>query len=139
MAQGWEHFPHGADVGVCGYGDTMAQAFEQAAMAMMAAAVELGTVVATDLVEIDCSAPDRELLLADWLNALVYETATRKMLFSRFEVATDGLELHGKAWGEAVDPARHELIVEIKGATLTGLRVAQQADGVWVAQCVVDV
>jgi SHS2 domain-containing protein len=29
---GWEHFPHGADVGVRGFGATAAAAFEQAAL-----------------------------------------------------------------------------------------------------------
>ena len=29
--------------------------------------------------------------------------------------------------------------VEVKGATMTGLRVAQERDGSWVAECVVDV
>lgn len=139
MARGWEHFPHDADVGVRGYGDTLAQAFEQAALALMAAAVEPGTVAAAEAIEIDCAAPDSELLLTDWLNALVYEMATRKMLFSRFEVTTDGRRLHGKAWGEAVDAGRHELIVEVKGATLTGLKVARDPNGLWVAECVVDV
>jgi SHS2 domain-containing protein len=47
--------------------------------------------------------------------------------------------LTGQAWGESIDPARHPLVVEIKAATLTSLRVAQGADGLWTAQCVVDV
>jgi tRNA nucleotidyltransferase (CCA-adding enzyme) len=38
-----------------------------------------------------------------------------------------------------MDPARHELGVEVKGATYTALSVAQDASGAWVAQCVVDV
>jgi protein archease len=135
----WEHFPHGADIGVRGYGHTMAEAFEQAALAMEAAAVEPGTVVPATAIELECTAPDAELLLNAWLNAIVYEMATRGMLFARFTVGIDGDRLHGKAWGEALDRRRHELIVEVKGATLTGLRVAQQGGGEWIAQCVVDV
>jgi protein archease len=134
----WEHFPHGADIGVRGYGATMAQAFEQAALAMMAAAVEPGTVKPAAVIDLDCAAPDAELLLNAWLNAIVYEIATRGMLFARFEVAIDGDRLEGRAWGEPLDRKRHDLIVEVKGATLTGLRVAQDDDG-WIAQCVVDV
>ena len=138
MTQSWEHFPHGADVGVRGRGATIAEAFEQAALALMAASVEPGTVAARECVEIECTAPDTELLLVDWLNAIIYEMATRKILFARFEVAIDGNTLRGKAWGEAVDP-RHDLIVEVKGATLTGLHVAREPDDTWLAQCVVDV
>jgi tRNA nucleotidyltransferase (CCA-adding enzyme) len=72
-------------------------------------------------------------------NALIYEMATRRMLFSSFIVSIDGVELHATAWGEAVDRARHEPAVEVKGATYTALRVEQQAGGRWQAQCVVDV
>jgi len=35
--------------------------------------------------------------------------------------------------------ARHQPTVEVKGATYTELKVAQDALGQWVAQCVVDV
>jgi SHS2 domain-containing protein len=78
------------------------------------------------------------LLLVDWLNALVYEMATRHMLFGRFDVAIDGATLKATAWGERVDVARHEPAVEIKGATYTALRL-ERLDGHWVAQCIVDV
>jgi tRNA nucleotidyltransferase (CCA-adding enzyme) len=89
-------------------------------------------------VTIACEAPDAELLLAEWLNALVFEMSTRKMLFSRFAVTLDGGRLRAQAWGEPVDAARHQPAVEAKGATYTGLRVAP-ADGGWLAQTVVDV
>jgi SHS2 domain-containing protein len=75
----------------------------------------------------------------NWLNALIYEMAVRHMLFSRFEVKIDGLRLTATAWGERLDIREHEPAVEIKGATLTELKVAQKANGLWVAQCVVDV
>ena len=45
---------------------------------------------ATSPVEIACDAPDDEHLLVDWLNTLVYEMATRRMLFAAFVVAIEG-------------------------------------------------
>ncbi len=135
----WEHFPHEADVGVRGRGATLAEAFEQAALAMTAAITEPERVDAREAVDIACEAPDDELLLVDWLNALVYEMATRKLLFSRFEVRIDGHRLAARAWGEPADAARHQPAVEVKGATYTALRVAREPDGSWLAQCVVDV
>jgi tRNA nucleotidyltransferase (CCA-adding enzyme) len=138
MAGRWEHFSHDADIGIRGFGATPAEAFEQAALAMSAAICELGTIGASESIAIKCQAPDRELLFVEWLNALIYEMSTRRMLFSRFTVQLDGGQLQGRAWGEPVDRMRHEPAVEIKGATYTALRVAQQA-GEWVAQTVVDV
>jgi len=138
MTARWEHFPHVADVGVRGFGSTAAEAFEQAALAMTAVVTDLEAVWPREAVAIECEAPDQELLLAEWLNCLVFEMATRRMLFGRFSVQLDGTRLHAQAWGERVDAVRHHPAVEIKGATYTALRVAQEPDG-WVAQTVVDV
>jgi SHS2 domain-containing protein len=138
MAARWEHFEHGADVGVRGFGVSKGEAFEQAARALTAAITDLGAVEARDTVTIACEAPDDELLFAEWLNALVYEMATRKMLFSRFSVRLEGTHLSAEVRGERVDVARHHPAVEVKGATYTALRVARVGDE-WVAQTVVDV
>jgi SHS2 domain-containing protein len=136
---GWEHFPHDADIGVRGYGATKAEAFANAALAMTAVITEPEKVAPSDTIEIACSAPDDGLLLNAWLNALIYEMATRRMLFGRFSVTIDGRSLTARASGEAVDRARHEPAAEVKGATLTDLRVETLPDGRWRAQCVVDV
>lgn len=135
----WEHFDHGADIGVRGIAPTLAGAFEQAAVAMTAAMVDPQTVEAKERIELQCQAPDPELLLVDWLNALVYEMATRKMLFVRFAVNIEGEQLRASAWGEPVDVHRHEPAVEVKGATYTALRVHQDDAGHWIAETVIDV
>jgi SHS2 domain-containing protein len=134
----WEHYPHQADVGVRGMGASKAEAFEQAALAMTAAVADLHSVHPLQRISVHCQAPDEELLLAEWLNALVYEMATRRMLFSRFAITLEDHELLGSAWGEPVDPARHHPAVEVKGATYTTLRVAREGEG-WMAQTVIDV
>jgi SHS2 domain-containing protein len=134
----WEHYEHDADIGVRGFGASAAEAFEQAALALTAVITDIDAVQAKESVTIECSAPDLELLFCEWLNALVYEMATRKMLFSRYSVSIDGVRLAGAAWGERIDPARHRAAVEVKGATYTTLRVARHDDA-WVAQTVVDV
>lgn len=135
----WHHFEHGADIGVCGTGPTLAVAFEEAATAMTAVMVNPEKVAAREMVTIDCTAPNPELLLVDWLNALVLETATRGLLFGRYEVTTDGETLRAVAWGEPIDVDRHAPAVEVKGATYTELFVGQDSAGSWTARCVVDV
>lgn len=134
----WEHFEHGADIGVRGLGASKAEAFEQAALALTAVITDPARVAARETVSIRCEAPDDELLLADWLNALVYEMAVRRMLFGRFHVALDGRRLDAQAVGEPIAMARHQPAVEVKGATYTALRVAP-IEGGWLAQTVVDV
>ena len=126
-------------MGLRGFGASKEEAFEQAALGLTAVITDPETVRAHELINVVCEAPDDELLFVDWLNALVYEMATRNMLFSRFEVHIDGPRIEGKAWGEKVDVVRHQPAVEVKGATYTALRVGQGESGEWLAQCVVDV
>ena len=135
----WEHFTHGADIGVRGIGATPAEAFEQAALALTAVICDPALVQAKESITFTCEAPDLEYLLADWLKRLVYEMATRHLLFSRFQVGIAGGCLTATVRGEPVDVARHQPAVEVKGATYTELKVAQDEQGQWVAQSVVDV
>ena len=135
---GWEHFPHDADVGVRGFGISPLQAFEQAALALTAV-VTRARVEPLNPVEVRCEAPDLELLFVDWLNAIIYEMAVRRMLFARFEVRIEDTKLEATMWGEPVNVARHAPACEPKGATYTALRVTQEGDGLWSAACVVDV
>lgn len=135
----WEHFSHGSDIGVRGFGETPEEAFEQAALALSAVVASVQAIEPRENLEIHCDAPDLELLFMSWLNAVIYEMAVRRMLFSKFQVTISGLSLTGILSGEAVDPERHEIAVEAKGATVTGLKVARDKGGPWVAECVIDV
>lgn len=134
---GWEHFAHGADIGVRGYGLSLEEAFEQAALALAAVVTDVA-VTPKIAVTVVCEAPDNELLLVEWLDAIIYEMAARRMLFGRFSVSIRGRRLYGTAWGESVQP-RHAPACEPKAATLTELRVARDSTGMWSAGCIVDV
>ena len=136
---GWEHFDHRADIGVRGYGPQLADAFAQAAIGLTAIVTDPAAVVPAVSLAVDCSEADPELLFVDWLNRIIYEMAVRRMLFSHFDVILRDGRLHAEIYGEAVDRSRHDPAVEVKGATFTELAVCQRDDGIWVAQCVIDV
>lgn len=139
IATGWETYAHDADVGVRGRGSTLAAAFEQAALALTSIVADPAIVRPIDSVQISCNGPDLDLLLFAWLNAVIYEIVTRRMLFSHYAVRIEGTHLAAEALGEPIDRTRHRPTVEPKGATLTDLAVSRDADGSWIAQCVVDV
>jgi len=136
---GWQHFQHVADIGIRGYGNSVEVAFIQAAMAMTAVITEPERVNNDICIDIVCESADLEYLFVDWLNALVYEMATRHMLFSQFDIQIHDAHLKAKVCGERIDREKHQPAVEIKGATLTELRVQKDKEGHWLAQCVVDV
>jgi SHS2 domain-containing protein len=134
----YETFAHDADIGVRGRGATLAEALANSGRALTAVVTEPASVREVLSVEITCEAADPEVLLFDWLNALVFEMATRRVLFGRYDVRVEGASLRARAFGEPVEVSRHHPAVEVKGATWTCLRVAREA-GSWVAECVVDV
>ncbi len=135
----WEHFHHQADIGIRGVGVTMEEAFVEGARALMAVICSPETVQPDRQVDIQCQAPEHDLLFADWINELIYEMDTRSMLFGRFEVSIHGGRLTGRAWGQKADADKHEFAVQVKAATYMDLKVSRNDDGNWFAQCVVDV
>ncbi|HXZ23000.1 MAG TPA: archease [Pseudolabrys sp.] len=79
---GWEHFPHAADIGVRGFGRTVADAFEQAALALTAV-VTTAEIRPSKSVEVKCDAPDA----FDPKITEHKETNTEDWLFSDREIA----------------------------------------------------
>ena len=135
----WEHLEHGADIGIRGYGSSLPEAFAQAALAMSGVVTDLDKINPAETVTVECEAPEFDLLLVDWLNEIVYQMATRNMLFRRFEVEILDHQLRARLYGESTNPDKHQPAVEIKGATFTELEVQQADNGEWIAQCVIDV
>ncbi len=135
---GWELLPHDADVRIHGWGSTPEATFEQVALALTAVVTD-AKVADETAVTVTCKAENIELLLVEWLNAIIYEMAVGQMLFGRFGVEIDGTRLKGTLWGEPADQVRHRPACEPKGATYTALHVAQDAVNRWSATCVVDV
>jgi tRNA nucleotidyltransferase (CCA-adding enzyme) len=138
-ARNWEHFEHDADIGLRARASSREGLFEAMAEALTALIADPEDVYPAESVSIRCEAPDDALLLTDWLNALIYEMATRRMLFGDWHVSIDGQVLDAVAKGEPVDRARHKPVVEVKGATYTALSVDRDSTGTWHGQCVVDV
>ncbi|MGZ3787893.1 MAG: archease [Bacteriovorax sp.] len=134
----WEHFSHAADIGIRGIGNTVEEAFEMAGSALTAVVTNLEKVSPTVSLHIHCEEPDLELLFYDWVNALIYEMDTKKILFKNFKIHLFEGSLDAECEGETVDSILHDPAVDIKGATMTELKV-KKIEHEWIAQCVVDV
>lgn len=135
----WNHIEHGADIGLRATAPTREGLFEAMGEALTAVITDPASVRPDLQLDIHCEAPDDGMLLVDWLNALIYEMATRRMIFGKWHVVLDGYKLDAVVEGEAVDRERHRPVVEVKGATYTALSVERDASSNWHAQCVVDV
>lgn len=137
----FELFEHKADVGVRGIGKSLEEAFAECGKAMFSVMVELGKVEAKEPVKMEVEAADKEQLLVNFLNELLYLRDVKEMVFSRFDLyITEGAKwvLKGRAFGEKLEKEKHSIKGDVKAASFHQLKV-EEGDGKFVAQCVVDV
>ncbi|MGD0898596.1 MAG: archease [Thermoguttaceae bacterium] len=135
----YETFEHTADVGLRIRAATLDDLFADAALGMFSIMVEnLDEVRPSQPLAISLAEDQPDALLRLWLAELLYTFHVRRMVFSRFEVAVRSGGLTATAWGEPIDPARHQLDVEIKAVTWHGLKLDRQPDG-WLAEVIVDI
>lgn len=137
--RGHAYFDHEADVGIVGYGASLQEAFEEAAVAMFNLIIDVSRVESKNEVVIECQGTDNEELFVEWLNALLAQADIHDMAFSEFHVQQmKNHQLRGSAKGEALDQDKHRPKLEVKAATYSMLSVDHTEDQ-WSAKCVVDV
>jgi SHS2 domain-containing protein len=130
-------FAHDADIGVVGRGATIEAAFVAAAEAMFGIMVDITAVRPLQSVQVAFEEADCELALVRWLNGLLGEARVASLALGRFGLRREGNRWMGEGWGEPWSDT-HDRGVEVKGATLTMLAVAEGREG-WYARCIVDV
>lgn len=137
MSRAYRYFDHEADIGIEAEGRTLEEAFRNAALATFAIMAEPATVIPERRVEIEFEEADDEYALVTWLNQLLAQARLNGLVFCAYELERQGERWRGAAWGMPWKPGA-DRGTEVKGATLTQLRVEQTAKGCRV-RCVVDV
>jgi SHS2 domain-containing protein len=123
---------HTADIAIKTSGESLAEAFGNAAYAMFDIMADAGAIKPVGEVKVDIEAKDLGQLLVDWLSELLYLCDVDDVLFSEFEVTIDGLKLNAVVRGENIDPARHGLKTDIKAVTYHMLEVNEKENSVQV-------
>ncbi|MGA3094750.1 MAG: archease [Dehalococcoidales bacterium] len=118
--------PHTADVGLIAYGKSLDEAYANAAYGMFAVMTDLRKVKESESHRISITEKDKESLLFEWLNRLLYLFDVEHLLFKRFEVVLDGTYLSATCYGEKFDPARHKMTIGVKSATYYMLEVDEK-------------
>jgi len=116
--------------------------FKYAAQAVCNAMVlDLNSIRKIVIKEINLEADDLEILLFNFLQEIIYYKDTENILFSDFEIELEINEkkkIKAKAYGEKLDPKRHETLVDVKAVTMH-LFELKQKNGIWYARVVLDV
>jgi SHS2 domain-containing protein len=135
----YEVFEHTADLGLRVRGATLNELFADAGRGLFSMIVEnLADVRPVQSAVIEIKGADREYLLFDWLNELLYRFDSEHQVFSQFEVQVADEGLHAMVRGEPLDPERHRLDHEVKAITYHGLKVRRTKDA-WEAEVIVDI
>ncbi|MBL8178261.1 MAG: archease [Bryobacterales bacterium] len=130
----FEVLEHTADIGFRAWGPAFENMLAAAAQALVSIAVEIGTVRDAEPYPIAAKGEDRESLLVNWLNEVLYYVDGRQVAFRRFDVKSCGeWQVSGIGWGEPRSEA-HPAKLIVKGVTYHQLSVTNCAEG-W--QCTV--
>lgn len=135
----FEILEHTADIGIRAFGKTLPDLFANAAFALESIALELEFVKSRERYPITASGEDRESLLVNWLNEVIYYLDGKRIALARFEIDTlNGESIAAHAWGEPCDTERHRSRLVVKAATYHQLRIVEQ-DGGWIAEVYFDI
>ena len=139
MKKAFEIIDHTADVGIIAYGADVEELFSNAALALFSLITEPDSVEEKLHLDLEVSSEDRDSLLVEWLNELIYLFDVKHILFSRFDIESlTHNELKATCYGEGFDPMKHKIKTGVKAATYHMLKLDKSGDGCK-AQIILDI
>jgi SHS2 domain-containing protein len=139
MKRAFEIMDHTADVGIIAYGTDTKELFCNAALALFSLITELESIQEKLHLNLKVSSDERDSLLVEWLNELIYFFDAKHVLFSRFDIESlTENELKATCHGEGFNPIKHRIKRGIKAATYHMLRLDKNNDG-FKAQVILDI
>ena len=121
---------HTADMGIIVYGGDIKQLFHNAALALFSLIIDIRSIKEKLWHQVEVSSENRDNLLVEWLNELIYLFDAEQLLFNHFEIESlDDNSLKAICRGEKFDPARHKIKMGVKAATYYMLEIARDSKG----------
>lgn len=129
----FEWVDHPADVGFRAYGESLEEAFENAALAITELMVDSDRIEPEEEVSVEIQSEDLEALLFDWLDHFLYLQGAKGFISSEFEVEEISGEngeyrLKGIARGEKYSLQKHGPGSEVKAITYHMMEINQRPD-----------
>ena len=130
MKKRFEFLEHTADLYIAAYGQSLEEAFENAAAAMFEGMTELDKIKPQIEEGVEVEGYDKQALLYNWLEALLLRFETENNLYSRFKIApiektSAGLKLRAQIKGEQFDRNRHLSKVGVKAITYHQMEITE--------------
>ena len=135
MEKRFEFLEHMADAYIAAYGRNLAEAFENAALAMFETMTDVERVEpeVEEIIEVEGS--DKKSLLYNWLEELLVRFEISGNLYSKFEVikieeTAKGMKLKAKVMGERFNPEKHVQKVGVKAITYHMMEIEEKPEKV---------
>ena len=139
MKKAFEIIDHTADIGIVAYGADVEELFSNAALALFSLITEPVSIEEKSHLNLKVNSEDRDSLLVEWLNELIYFFDAKHILFNRFDIESlTHNELKATCHGEDFDPMKHKIKVGVKAATYHMLKLDKNSDG-YKAQIILDI
>lgn len=131
----FEFLEHTADAYIAAYGKDLAEAFENAALAMFEVMTDVKKIEPNIGDNIEVTAEDKYALLYNWLEALLVKFDVDGFLYCKFKISSitessRNLELKAKIWGEKFNPAKHVQKVGVKAITYHRMEILKEPNKV---------
>jgi SHS2 domain-containing protein len=131
----FEFLEHTADVYIRANGKTMEEAYENAALAMFEVITDTEKISPSEEDCLEVEAEDQYALLYNWLEALLVNSETKEMLYSKFQITkleenSEGFKIKAKIWGEKFSPEKHPQKVAVKAVTYHLMVIIRDVDKV---------
>jgi len=131
----FEEVEHTADLALKVHGQSLEEIFANAAYGLFSLMADLENLSPSFNRQVHLGAPDRESLLVDWLNELLYLHEVEEEIYSRFEIENlSSTTLSATVWGAKMKASK----LTVKAATFHDLEIRKTEDG-YLATVVFDV
>jgi SHS2 domain-containing protein len=115
---GFRILEHPSDLGIEASGSTIGEAFEQAALGLVAVIAEPETIEAVDERIVELDARDAESLLVRWLSDILYLYDGEHFLVKEAKIdSISARDLRAHLLGEKYQPKKHTLKLDVKAVT----------------------
>lgn len=130
MSKSFEIIDHTADIGITAHGSTMKHLFESAAQGLFSIITDTNMLIDDMEYPINLQAGNRETLLIDWLNELIYIYEVEHIVFKSFYINTlSDTSLEALCMGDSLDGHKYPIKREVKAATYHMLSITGDAGG----------
>jgi len=122
---------HTADAYIAAYGRNLAEAFENAALAMFDVMTNVEKISPEVKDDVEVVAEDEYALLYSWLETLLVKFDVKGMLYSKFKVLdlnqiSNVFRLRAEVWGEKYRPGKHAQKVGVKAVTYHRMEIIKE-------------